>query len=107
MNIVDFFGGTIETAWIGTRTYAAGRTYAVIQAKTAWSFVEINSTASGGRFRHRETYQHSGSIVSGNQITTNWYTASATDITDDDPGTVLGTQTHKAPEAYFLVVDVT
>lgn len=106
MRLVDAFGGNTEAHWIGTRTYPAGRNYAVIVAKTGYWYTE-QTIKSGGLWRHIDTMRYTGTRVSGNQVITDWYTYRVDDYTDGDEGSGAGTVTYKSPGAYILVVDVT
>lgn len=106
MRLVDAFGGNLEGHWVGTRTYPAGRNYAVIVAKTGYWYTE-ETIKAGTQWRHIDTMRYTGTRVSGNQVITDWYTYRVDDYTDGDEGSGAGTVTYKSPGASILVVDVT
>lgn len=66
--VVDIFGGDTQGAWAGTRTYPAGRKYAVAQLKTAW---RKSTTNAGGGF-YNLTYRSSMARVVDNQVITSF-----------------------------------
>jgi len=64
--VVDIFGGETQGQWVGTRTYAAGRKYAVAQLRSAWR----KSTSNAGGGFYDLTFRTSMARVVDNQVIT-------------------------------------
>lgn len=92
--VVDVFGGPTRAHWEGSRTYPAGRAYAVVQLNTA-TRREIENV--GGKYS--ATYFSSMSQVSGNVVQTSMQRY----LTKD----VAAQATTEDSSASFAVIDVT
>lgn len=93
--VVDVFGGPALADWVGTRTYAAGRKYAVAQLQTARRITSQN--LGGGSFE--VTWTNSMSQVVDNVVTTT--------MTDYQTKPASAARTESNLGATFAVIDVT
>ena len=66
--VIDVFGGATQAEWATTKTYAAGRKYAVVQLRTAWR----RSTVRAGGGRYTLSYRSAMARVVGNQVITSF-----------------------------------
>lgn len=95
--VVEIFGGAAVVDWAGTRTFTAGRKYAVVQLKSAL----IRSSEKEDRGIYTNTWQQSMVQVVGNVVTTSMRVS----------GERTGDRTPVSPvnntAASFAVIDVT
>lgn len=94
--VVDVFGGTTEASWAGTRTYASGRTYAVVELGRA--FTKTTENLGGGNYEY--IGRRSSLKVVSNVVTTSFVQTYVKSGTVNSPPI-----TNNA--AKFAVIDVT
>lgn len=95
--VVDIFGGAAEADWVPTRTYPAGRTYAVVELKKAY---RKESTNLGGGNWHVEWFTSAMRVVA-NAVTGKMIKYKEDDVTVSPTGIVTDNS------AQFAVLDVT